>query len=196
MTNISKIEIFTDGATSKVSATENIFTGAFAYAIVFKREDNTIFSKIINSAGHKDTTINQMELSPVIEALNEITEIGLFKPIRIVSDSEYFVKGMNEYLANWKKNGWKLYNKKPVKNMALWKEVDQLVESLRTKTEVKIEHIRAHSRTLETFEQKMNDIVDKLAVRHKELLIEGKSIVDNKYIEIQMLMDTNPEFYK
>ncbi len=68
-----------------------------------------------------DTTNNRMELLAVIEGLKNLKrgcEIELF------TDSKYVMHGINEWLANWKANGWKTAAKKPVKNIDLWQQLD------------------------------------------------------------------------
>ena len=68
--------------------------------------------------GEHLTTNNRMELKAVIEALS-----ALSKPCKVTltSDSTYLLKGIREWLPNWKKRGWRTAGKKPVKNGDLWK---------------------------------------------------------------------------
>ena len=68
------------------------------------------------------TTNNRMELAAVIEGLNALKE-----PCRvtIVTDSVYVHKGITEWIDNWKRNGWRSADKKPVKNQDLWQALDQ-----------------------------------------------------------------------
>ena len=63
--------------------------------------------------GELNTTNNRMELKAVIEALS-----ALSKPCKVTltSDSTYVLKGISEWLPNWKKRGWRTAGKKPVKN--------------------------------------------------------------------------------
>jgi ribonuclease HI len=65
-----------------------------------------------------------MEMMAVIAALT-----ALKRPSRIVmhTDSTYVMKGVNEWLAGWKARGWKTAAKEPVKNVDLWKRLDELV---------------------------------------------------------------------
>ena len=75
--------------------------------------------------GEPNTTNNRMELLAAIKALQFIQ-----KPthaIELHTDSQYVQKGITEWIQNWKRNGWKTANKKPVKNVDLWKELDELV---------------------------------------------------------------------
>ena len=72
----------------------------------------------------KETTNNIMELSAVIKSLKELN-----RPCNIIitTDSNYVKDGITKWIHNWKKNGWKTANKKPVKNKELWLELDNLV---------------------------------------------------------------------
>ena len=72
------------------------------------------------------TTNNKMELKAVIEGLKIIHPKT---NVTIITDSQYVKNGINQWIFNWKKNGWKTAAKKPVKNMDLWKELDDLVEN-------------------------------------------------------------------
>ena len=73
--------------------------------------------------GEPDTTNNRMELTAVIralEALKRPCEIDLY------TDSQYVQKGISEWIASWKRRGWKTADRKPVKNVDLWLELDRL----------------------------------------------------------------------
>ena len=72
------------------------------------------------------TTNNKMELKAVIEGLKIINPKT---NVTIITDSQYVKNGINQWIFNWKKNGWKTAAKKPVKNIDLWKELDGLVEN-------------------------------------------------------------------
>ena len=72
------------------------------------------------------TTNNKMELKAVIEGLKTINPKT---NVTIITDSQYVKNGINQWIFNWKKNGWKTAAKKPVKNIDLWKELDDLVEN-------------------------------------------------------------------
>ena len=70
------------------------------------------------------TTNNQMELTAAIEALN-----ALKRPVAVQlhTDSSYVKDGLTKWIHNWKKNGWKTADKKPVKNVELWQALDAAV---------------------------------------------------------------------
>ena len=70
------------------------------------------------------TTNNQMELTAAIEALN-----ALKRPVQVElhTDSVYVKDGLNKWMPNWKRNGWRTSDKKPVKNLELWQALDMAV---------------------------------------------------------------------
>jgi ribonuclease HI len=71
--------------------------------------------------GEPQTTNNRMELQAVIEGLRVLK-----RPcdVTIYTDSLYVMKGMMEWLGDWKRRGWLTANKKPVKNADLWQALD------------------------------------------------------------------------
>ncbi len=106
------IKIYTDG-----SCLGNPGNGGWAAIII--RDGN----KTLIKGSKKNTTNNQMELLAPIKALNKIPKGN---KIQIFTDSKYVKSGITEWIHNWKKNGWKTADKKPVKNKELWKELDLL----------------------------------------------------------------------
>jgi ribonuclease HI len=68
------------------------------------------------------TTNNRMELMAAISALE-----ALKKPCRVDlhTDSKYVQDGISKWIHGWKRNGWKTSDKKPVKNVDLWKRLDE-----------------------------------------------------------------------
>ena len=109
---MEKIIIYTDGACKG-----NPGPGGWGVLILLENE------QIELSGGSKETTNNQMELTAVIKALNFFE-----KKIKVdlYTDSKYVMDGITDYVKKWKINGWQTANKKPVKNMNLWKILDEL----------------------------------------------------------------------
>ncbi len=72
----------------------------------------------------KLTTNNRMELMAAIQALEILT-----KPcsVQLNSDSVYVLKGITDWMPNWKKRGWKTASKSPVKNEDLWRRLDAAI---------------------------------------------------------------------
>ena len=75
--------------------------------------------------GERETTNNRMELTAAIRALEETADDG---PVRLHTDSQYVKNGINDWIRNWKRNGWKTSAKKPVKNKDLWEALDALIQ--------------------------------------------------------------------
>jgi ribonuclease HI len=107
-----RVEIFTDGACKG-----NPGVGGWGALL----RHNGVEKTLRGSEAH--TTNNRMELTAAIEALAALTrtcEVDLY------TDSQYLRLGMTEWLAQWKKKNWCNASKKPVKNVDLWKRLDQL----------------------------------------------------------------------
>lgn len=110
---MKKVEIFTDG-----SCLGNPGPGGYGAVLNFGQHRKEI------SQGYKHTTNNRMELLATIEALVLLTESC---EVSMTTDSQYVKNGINQWIKGWKKNGWKTSAKKPVKNVDLWKRLDEQV---------------------------------------------------------------------
>jgi len=135
-----EVEIFTDGACSG-----NPGAGGWGAILRYGAVEKEL------SGGEDATTNNRMELTAVIEAL-----LALKKSCNVIlyTDSRYVMDGVNQWLPNWKQNGWKTANKKtPVKNIDLWQNLDSLLE----KHKIKWVWVKGHNGHPE------NERVDKLA---------------------------------
>ncbi len=108
------INVYTDGACSG-----NPGIGGWGVVIL----DNN--KEILLNGGDQHTTNNKMELTAAIKAL-EYFEIR--KDLIIYTDSKYVKDGIESWIINWKKNGWKTTAKKPVKNKELWISLDELMK--------------------------------------------------------------------
>lgn len=109
---MSRVTIYSDGACEPNP-------GPGGWGAVLVREGN---SKEI-SGGSKWTTNNQMELMAAIEALrslNKTCEVDFY------TDSRYLQRGITDWIAKWKRNGWRTAGRRQVKNKALWQELDRL----------------------------------------------------------------------
>ena len=72
--------------------------------------------------GEPQTTNNRMELTAVIRALETL---GQPCTVEVYTDSQYVQKGISEWLPDWKRRGWRTADKKPVKNLDLWQELER-----------------------------------------------------------------------
>ena len=78
--------------------------------------------------GEAQTTNNRMELTAVIQALTALRRPSV---VRVVTDSEYVRNGITTWIHGWKQRGWKTADKKPVKNVDLWQQLDELARQHR-----------------------------------------------------------------
>lgn len=90
------------------------------------------------SGNEPDSTNNRMELMAAIRALEALRRSC---DVVLTTDSQYVRKGMTEWLANWKKNGWRTAARKPVRNAELWKRLDEAQQ----RHQVRWEWVRGHS---------------------------------------------------
>ena len=104
------VEIFTDGACSG-----NPGPGGWAAILRSGEQEKEL------SGGEPATTNNRMELTAAIEGLKALKR---GTAVVLHTDSRYVMDGAVKWLANWKKNGWKTADKKPVKNDDLWRALD------------------------------------------------------------------------
>ena len=110
--NAARVRIYTDGACKG-----NPGPGGWGALLQFDGREKEL------CGGEPATTNNRMELTAVIralEALRRRCEIDLY------TDSQYVQKGISEWIVSWKRRGWKTADKKPVKNVDLWLELDRL----------------------------------------------------------------------
>jgi ribonuclease HI len=107
------VEIFTDGACSG-----NPGPGGWGAILRYGDTEKEL------SGGAAETTNNRMELTAAIEALE-----ALKRPctVSLYTDSAYLKDGITQWIARWKKNGWKTSAKKPVKNADLWQRLDDAI---------------------------------------------------------------------
>ena len=111
-----KLYAYTDGACSG-----NPGPGGWG-VLMFARDGETVLKSRDLSGGMAETTNNQMELMAAIMALETLERPS---EITVVTDSSYVKDGITTWIHGWKKNGWKTAAKKPVKNVELWKRLDE-----------------------------------------------------------------------
>lgn len=139
----NKTEIWTDGACKGNP-------GKGGWGVVIKRGKSIV--KL--SGSQAVSTNNQMELQAAIEALKYISKnTNINNDVHITTDSTYVKNGITEWIKAWVSNGWKTKQRKPVKNVGLWKELD----ILNKKYHVKWHWVKAHNGHPE------NTMADKLA---------------------------------
>jgi ribonuclease HI len=111
----AQVEIFTDGACSG-----NPGPGGWGAILRWQGAEKEM------CGGEPGTTNNRMEMMAVISALK-----ALKRPCRInlYTDSQYVQKGITEWLRGWKARGWKTAANQPVKNVDLWRELDEAAQA-------------------------------------------------------------------
>ena len=124
---MKQVEIFTDGACKG-----NPGPGGWGALLVYKGVEKELWG------GDPSTTNNRMELMAAIAGL-----IALTRPcaVKLVTDSQYVMKGIQEWMPNWKKRGWKTASKEPVKNADLWQKLDEEVN----RHQVSWQWVRGHT---------------------------------------------------
>jgi ribonuclease HI len=100
--------------------------------------------------GEPHTTNNRMELMAAIAAFEALTRSCL---VDLHTDSQYLRNGIMTWINQWKRNGWRTADKKPVKNVDLW----QRLEAALGKHRVRWHWVRGHAG------DKMNERADVLA---------------------------------
>ena len=107
----ARVTIYTDGACSG-----NPGPGGWGVLLIYGEARRSL------QGGESETTNNRMELMAAIMALEALTRPCV---IDLWTDSQYVRQGITEWLAGWKRNGWKTAARKPVKNDDLWKRLDE-----------------------------------------------------------------------
>lgn len=144
---MKQVELFTDGA-----CRGNPGPGGWGALLRYNGHEKPLYG------GEGQTTNNRMELMAAIEGLRAIKESCT---VSLTTDSQYVRKGITEWMINWKARGWKTASKKPVKNVDLWKALDQEV----ARHQVEWHWVKGHSghRENEIADQLANQGIDELA---------------------------------
>ena len=138
---MKKVYLFTDGA-----CRGNPGPGGWGVLMRYNVTEKTLHE------GEKHTTNNRMELMAAIQGLAALKESC---DVELTTDSQYVKNGITQWVANWKKRGWKTADKKPVKNQDLWERLDQEV----ARHQVSWHWVRGHS------DHPENEMADELANR-------------------------------
>ena len=136
----ASIEVFTDGACSG-----NPGPGGWGVLIRTNGKETELHG------GEPATTNNRMELMAAIAALE-----ALKKPstVELHTDSQYVHHGISQWIHGWKRNGWKTADRKPVKNVDLWKRLDAALAN----HDVRWHWVKGHAG------HELNERADRLAV--------------------------------
>jgi ribonuclease HI len=142
------VDIYTDGACKG-----NPGPGGWGALLACGGKEKELFG------GDPLTTNNRMELMAVIQALGALKR-GC--QVRVHTDSQYVQKGISEWLAAWKRRGWRTADKKPVKNIDLWKSLDSATQA----HSIEWIWVRGHAGNAG------NERADRLANRAIEVMLE------------------------
>jgi len=152
MSRKAHVELFTDGACSG-----NPGPGGWAFILKHRATG----AALEESGAERDTTNNRMELTAVIRGLETLQRSSR---VDVYSDSQYVLKGLSEWLDQWKARGWRTAAKKPVKNEDLWRQLD----TLRSAHDLRYHWVRGHNEHAE------NERCDALAVAARERLVDQR----------------------
>ena len=143
------VYLFTDGACKG-----NPGAGGWGVLLRYGGHEKELFG------GEAQTTNNRMELTAVLSGLKTLN-----RPCDVVicTDSQYVKNGMESWIHNWKKNGWKTAGRQPVKNADLWQQLDEQVARHR----VRWQWVKGHAGHAE------NERADALANRGVEQILRG-----------------------
>ena len=142
------VDIYTDGACKG-----NPGPGGWGALLACGGKEKELFG------GDPLTTNNRMELMAVIQALGALKQAC---QVRVHTDSQYVQKGISEWLAAWKRRGWRTADLKPVKNIDLWKSLDSAAQA----HSIEWIWVRGHAGNAG------NERADRLANRAIEVMLE------------------------
>ncbi len=142
---LSKLFMYTDGA-----CLGNPGPGGFAALLRWGGHEKLVVG------GADETTNNRMEMMAVIAGLNACKRS---LSIAVYTDSKYVKDGIEKYIHQWQKNGWRLASGKPVKNQDLWVQLHTLSVS----HEVEWHWVKGHAGHVE------NELVDQAAREQAEI---------------------------
>lgn len=144
------IELYADGSCPRLGG-----PGGWAFVCVSAR-----IIRHEQAGSVPEATNNTMELTAVLRALEWAAE-NVRGELKVISDSQYVILGMNGRARKWKSNGWHLQDKHnkwvPVKNVELWRSLYRIALSRSAKVKATYEWVRGHNGN------EYNELCDKLA---------------------------------
>lgn len=124
---------YTDGACS-------MNPGPGGWGVVWLKPDGSV----VEMGGHAArTTNNEMELKAVVETLLVILKEQIHS--EIYTDSQYVIKGVNEWMRGWSKRSWQSSQGEPIANLDLWKEIHRLVVEKKLEKLIQWKWVKGHS---------------------------------------------------
>jgi ribonuclease HI len=108
---VDTVQAFTDGACSG-----NPGPGGWGVVLRWGEHEREL------CGGEPATTNNRMELLAAIFALESLSRPST---VVVTTDSVYVKNGITSWITNWKRRNWRTASKQPVKNVDLWKRLDE-----------------------------------------------------------------------
>ncbi|WP_028109083.1 ribonuclease HI [Ferrimonas futtsuensis] len=139
MTQLKSVTLYTDG-----SCLGNPGPGGYGVLLRYRQHTREM------SEGYRLTTNNRMEMLAAIIGLESLKEPCV---VDLHTDSQYLRQGITQWIHGWKRKGWKTASKQPVKNVDLWKRLDEVTQ----KHQIEWHWVKGHSG------QPENERVDDLA---------------------------------
>lgn len=121
-----RVAIFTDGACSG-----NPGPGGWAALLRYRGKERWL------NGAEAQTTNNRMELTAALRALESLKKSCT---VDLTTDSQYLKQGVEQWMAGWKRNGWRTSGRDPVKNRDLWEAIDRVLGQ----HEVRFHWVRGH----------------------------------------------------
>ena len=138
--------------------------GFGGYAAIVKHDSNKY---IIKGGLYKKTTNQRMELTAIYKPLYLLSshqESHMYS-ITVYSDSSYLIKGVNEWMSGWERNGWKNSKKQDVKNMDLWKNIQKVLPLFH---DINFKWVKGHGNNT------LNNECDEIAREMAEMAVKEK----------------------
>jgi ribonuclease HI len=141
-----RVELFTDGA-----CLGNPGPGGWGALLRLGDREKEL------SGGEAQTTNNRMELMAAIAGLEALTRPCT---VDLTTDSQYVKRGVEEWMARWRANGWRTSDKQPVKNRDLWERLSAALAS----HEVRWHWVKGHAGHDEN--ERVDELARKAALVH------------------------------
>lgn len=126
-------------------------------------------------------TNNLAEMNAVLRTLEHAMKLEHLSRVHTICDSEYTLKGMNEWVPGWKRNNWLKSDGLPPANLSVWKNIDQLIQDAATRFEYTNSWVRGHNKN---YGNEKADYLASIAVNRSYrgvLLLEEKTWPANEY---------------
>ena len=143
------VDIYTDGA-----CRGNPGPGGWGALLLFGGHRKEL------KGAERDTTNNRMELTATIKSLAALKRSCR---VRLFTDSQYVRQGITEWIHQWKRRDWRTADRKPVKNVDLWQELDGQI----ARHEIEWHWVKGHSGVPgnERADELANEAIDALLAR-------------------------------